>query len=49
MTSHLDGNKSGDKKKLDSGEKMVNVARTLNMNHSTVDTIYTTKAILWNM
>ena len=27
-------------KKLDSGEKMVNVARTFTMNRSTVGTIY---------
>ena len=30
-------------KKLDSGEKMVNVARTFNMNRSTVGTIYKSK------
>ena len=30
-------------KKLDNGEKMVNVARTFNMNCSTVGTIYKSK------
>ena len=36
-------------KKLDSSEKIVNVARTYNMNRSTDGTIYKTKIILWNM